>query len=152
MDLLSRWHSRLDSLRRVAFDSNAFIYFLETRQPYAPYIAAAINRLQAGSLTGIVSVVVEMEVFVKPLREGNLGVQYDAELFLRNCPNLAIRVVDRIVARRAADVRARTRFAPLDSIIVATALEERCDAIIGNDSRIASRQTGLPYLYLDDYL
>ena len=38
------------------------------------------------------------------------------------------------------------------AIIVATALEERCDAIIGNDSIIASRLTGIPYLYLDDYV
>ena len=74
------------------------------------------------------------------------------EIFLRQAPNLAVRSVDRVIARRAAHVRAQTRLSPMDAIIVATALEERCDAIIGNDSIIASRSIGIPYLYLDDHI
>ena len=41
---------------------------------------------------------------------------------------------------------------PMDAIIVATAVEERCDAIIGNDSMMAARTTDIPYLYLNDYV
>ena len=39
-----------------------------------------------------------------------------------------------------------------DALIVATAIEERCDVIIGNDSRIARQNTGIPYLYLENYV
>ena len=102
--VVAQWENQISSLRRVAFDTNALIYFDK------------------------------------------------AEIFFRDTHNLAIRAVDRVIARRAAEVRARTRLEPLDSIIVATALEERCDAIIGNDSIIASRPTGIPYIYLDDYV
>lgn len=108
--------------------------------------------MESSQAIGFISTVVEMELLVKPIREGDNIARDKAELFLRGTHNLAVRAMDRIVARRAANLRARTRLASLDAIIVATALEERCDAIIGNDSYIASRPTGIPYLYLDDYV
>ena len=150
--MVAQWENQISSLRRVAFDTNALIYFLEAIEPYEPYIARAVANLEAGQTLGFVSSVVEMELLVKPIREGNAGARDKAEIFFRGTHNLAIRAVDRVIARRAAEVRARTRLEPLDSIIVATALEERCDAIIGNDSMIASRPTGIPYIYLDDYV
>lgn len=61
------------------------------------------------------------------------------ETFLQRLSGLTVRPVDRNIARQAADVYAGTRLAPLGSIIVATGLEERCNAIIGNDAMIASR-------------
>ena len=39
-----------------------------------------------------------------------------------------------------------------DAIIIATALQARCDALIGNDARMARHTFGLPYLYLDGYI
>ena len=139
-------------MRRVAFDSNAVIYFIDAREPYAPYVAQVIASMVNSRTVGFISSIVEMEILVKPIRERNTTVRDKIETFLRETPNLTVRPVDRVVARRAADVRARTHLTPLDAIIVATALEDRCDAIIGNDSVIASQTTGIPYLYLDDYL
>jgi predicted nucleic acid-binding protein len=108
--------------------------------------------IERAVLRGVVSTVVELEVLVKPLRERNVAAWNQAERLFQGTPNLAVRVVDRSVAYRAADVRARTGLSVPDAIIVATALEERCDALIGNDARIASRDTGVSYLYLDDYV
>lgn len=104
--MTTRWTDQFTSLRRIDFDSNALIYHLEGREPYAGYVA---------------------EAFVT------------VETFLRRLSGLTVRPVDRNIARRAADVYAGTRLASLDSIIVPTGLEERCDAIIGNDAMIASR-------------
>lgn len=146
------WENHIRSLRRIGFDSNALIYFLEGRQPYYEYVAQVVAMLERGQARGYVSTIVEMELLVKPMREGDTVSLDRIELFLRGQINLFIRPVDRIVARRAADMRARTRLSPPDAIIVATALEERCDAIIGNDSIIASRATNIPYIYLDDYI
>ena len=150
--MADRWESPISALRRVAFDSNAVIYFVEAREPYATYVARVIASMESGHTVGSISSIVEMEILVKPKRDQATKAQDKAETFLRETPNLTVRPVDRVVARRAADVRARTRLAPLDAIIVATALEDRCDAIIGNDSVIASQTTGILYLYLDDYL
>ena len=146
------WDSHISSVRRIGFDSNALIYFLEGQQPYYKYVAQAVAMLEDGRARGNVSTIVEMELLVKPMRDKDTAGLDRVELFLRGQTNLTIRPVDRIVARRAAHMRANIRLSPPDAIIVATALEERCDAIIGNDSVIASRATGIPYLYLDDYI
>lgn len=146
------WMNQLAPLRRIGFDSNALIYLLESRQPCASYVAQAIAMMESGQTMGFISTVVEMELLVRPLRQQDMAGRDRVETFLRQLRNLFVRPVDRIVARRAAEVRARTHLAPLDSIIVATGLEEQCDAIVGNDSLIASRPTGIPYLYLDDYI
>lgn len=110
--MVTQWENQLSSLRRVAFDTNALIYFLEDIGPYAPYVAQAVASVEAGQALGLVSSVVEMELLVKPIREGNAGALDKAEIFFRDTHNLAIRAVDRVIARRAAEVRAHTRLGP----------------------------------------
>jgi predicted nucleic acid-binding protein len=73
-------------------------------------------------------------------------------VFFRESPNLVIRSLDRVVARRAALVRAESRLQLPDAIIVATALEEGCDAMVGNNASMAQRGMGIPYLYLGNYI
>ena len=150
--MTNAWTNQLAPLRRIAFDSNALIYFLENKLPYVSYVAQAVSMMDSGQAIGVMSAVAEMELLVKPMREQNTVSLARIEVFLQQQHNLVVRSVDRIVAKRAAEIRARTRLAPMDSIIVATALEERCEVIIGNDSVIASRTLGIPYLYLDDYI
>ena len=150
----SLWKSRTSSLRKVAFDTNALIYYLERTEPYFEHVAMVITLMEAGQIAGVISTVAEMELLVKPMRDRDAAARDKAEAFLRGTPNLAVQLVDRVVARRAADVRARTSLPAVDSIIVATALEQRCEAIIGNDAAIASRAdyVGIRYLYLGDYV
>ncbi len=65
--------------------------------------------------------------------------------------------VDRAIARRAASLRAmakRSGRAPLklpDAMIVATALDTRCELIVGNDKEWKKLE-GLPFLFLDDII
>ena len=150
--MVIRWEADLSDLSRVAFDTNALVYLLNGREPYASYVAQTIGLMDGGELVGIISTVVEMELLVKPLRDRDVDMRDRAEFLLRTRPYLMVRSVDRLVARRAAAVRARSRLSAIDAIIVATALEEQCDAIIGNDSLIARRVTDIPYLYLGDYV
>ena len=93
-----------------------------------------------------------MEALVKPLHDNDAAAVDVLTLFMNRTPNLKVRDVDRGVARRAADIRARTGLRAPDAIIAATAVEERCEALIGNDAELASRMFGLPYLYLGHYL
>ena len=146
------WSNRLASLARIGFDSNALIYALEGRPPYADLVAQALTMMQENKAVGFASTLVEMEMLVKPMRDKDTEALIRLELFLRHMPNLFFRPVNRSIARRAADLRARAAIPPVDAVITATAVEERCDAIIGNDSMLASRVIGIPYLYLDDYV
>ncbi len=149
--MTTRWQTQLAPLRRVAFDTNALIYVLEGVEPMASLVSEVLMRTNRGAMVGLLSTIVELELLVKPMRERDSAAIERIEFFLRTTPNLSVRSVDRMVARRAAEVRARTGISPPDAIIVATALEERCDVIIGNDYAVASRMTGIPYVCLDDY-
>ena len=40
---------------------------------------------------------------------------------------------------------------PADSVVAATSIEERCDALIGNDALLTRRLTDIEYLYLGEY-
>ena len=103
-------------------------------------------------MVGTVSTVVEAEVLVKPLRERDQLAAEKAALFFRYAPNLVVRSFDRTIARRAALARARSLLPLPDAIIVATALGERCDVLIGNDASMARHSFGVPFLYLEDYV
>ena len=149
---MERWRDDLASLRRVCFDSNALIYAVEERQPYASLVNEVLRMLQAGEAEGFMSTLVEMELLVKPMQDRDSAAINRIEVFLRETPNLFSRPVDRLIARRTADVRARTKLRTVDAVIAATAVEEGCDAIIGNDSEFARLVVGVPYLYLDDYV
>jgi predicted nucleic acid-binding protein len=108
--------------------------------------------MERGLMMGSVSTVVEAEVMVKPLRNRDWLALDRLELFFGNSPNLIVKSFDRTIARRAALVRASSRLALPDAIIVATALEDRCEALIGNDSSMSQQTLGLPYLHLNDYI
>lgn len=149
--MVQGWTDALSRIRRVAFDSNALIYFVEHRPPYDEYVAAAIRRIQGGRAIGIVSVVVEMELLVKPLEQRDEDVLDEIDILFRTIPNLIVRPVSREVSWRAAELRAVSRLGPMDAIIAATAVADGCDAIIGNDSVFAARVQQIPYIYLGDY-
>lgn len=149
---VGRWLDDMSEFRQVGLDTNVIIYSLENVAPYQELTGQVLRLMDRGLIVGHVSTVVETEVLVKPMRDRNRRALETIELFFRNSPNLVIRSVDRTVARRAAAVRAASRLSLPDATIVATALEDRCDVLIGNDSSVARYASGIPYLYLNDYL
>ena len=108
--------------------------------------------MERGILQGVASTVVEAEALVKPIRNRDRLAIDKIEIFFRNLPNLLVKPVDSGLARTAARVRADNRLTLFDAVIVATALEQGCDAIIGNDRLMGQRVTGIPYVYLENYL
>ena len=147
-----RWLVDLRAHRRVALDTNVVIYALEGVEPYGVLAQHLFRMMERGFTLATVSTVVEAETLVKPLRDRNRLALERIELFFRNSPNLRFRSLDRTIARRAARVRATSRLALPDAIVVATALEEGCDALIGNDAAMVQHTFGLPYLYMADYV
>lgn len=149
---MTSWPERLSSLRRIALDTNVIIYKLENATRYSQLVEPVFGLLNRGRIAIILSRVVEMEALVRPLRDNDRAAVDVLTLLFARTPNLRVRDVDQAIAHRAADVRAITRLRAPDAIIAATALEERCEALIGNDKIMASRLRGIPYLYLDDYI
>ncbi len=147
-----RWLDELRTCRQVGLDTNVLIYLLDDVQPYRELAGQVLHMMDRGLMVGCISTIVEAEMLVRPIRDRNHRAQETIELFLRNSPNLVLRGVDRAVAKRAAEVRAASRLRLPDAIVVATAIEERCDVLIGNDRAMSRGLPGIQYLHLDNYV
>jgi len=147
-----RWLDELRTCRQVGLDTNVLIYLLDDVQPYRELAGQVLHMMDRGLMVGCISTIVEAEMLVRPIRDRNHRAQETIELFLRNSPNLVLRGVDRAVAKRAAEVRAASRLRLPDAIVVATAIEERCDVLIGNDRAMSRGLPGIQYLHLDNFV
>ena len=107
------------------------------------------RRVQHGELSVIVSAITEAELLVRPERDGNEAARERIEDLLSET-GIYVVGVDRKVARRAAAIRAQTRIKLPDAIIVATALETDCEAIVGNDGKWSKKDVEIPFIRLDD--
>jgi predicted nucleic acid-binding protein len=139
----------LSGVTRLGIDSAPLIYLVETHPRYDSLVVEVFRQIDVKRFEGITSLVSLGEVLVQPLRDGDTALcrQYRALLF--DTPGLHTFAIDRIAAERAADLRARYGFRLPDALQVAVAIEERCEAFLTNDRRLA-RVTELRVLVLDD--
>ncbi len=130
-------------------DTNALIYFLDGEEPYFGALVPVFRRVQNQELRVIVSVITEAELLVRPERDDNEEARERiADLLSED--GIEVVPVERRIARRAAALRGRTRLKLADAIIVATAIETGCDAIVGNDGEWATKSIDFPFVRLDD--
>ncbi|HEX5139803.1 MAG TPA: PIN domain-containing protein [Dehalococcoidia bacterium] len=130
-------------------DTNAFIYFLGGEEPYFSILKPVFRRVQGGELSFIVSVITEAELLVRPERqEDELARERIADLLSED--GIYVVSVDRRIARRAAVLRGRSGLKLADAIIVATAIETGCDAVVSNDGEWGKKQIDIPFVGLDD--
>ena len=108
-----------------------------------------LSQVYHGHKAGIVSVISELEVLVRPLREGT-WLDIERARVLLDAPNLQVIDLDRRTTRMAAEIRAQTGLNLADAAIVATAVATGCDVVVGNDARCAERVREVPYLLLDE--
>jgi len=102
-----------------------------------------------GNKSAVLSVVVEAELLVYPLRHSGVEL-LDLIQALITHPSITIVDVDRQIARYAASVRANYNLTLMDSIVVSTAVLSECDVLVGNDKACAQRVTEIPYIYLEE--
>jgi predicted nucleic acid-binding protein len=105
--------------------------------------------VQAGELSVIVSVITEAELLVRPERDDNEAAKERIGDLLSE-DGIYVIPVDRRIARRAAALRGRGRFKLADAIIIATAAETGCDAIVSNDGEWSKKVLDIPFVRLDD--
>jgi predicted nucleic acid-binding protein len=108
------------------------------------------RRIQSGEAGLMVSVVTESELLVRPERDRDeAAIERIGDLLSED--GIYVVNVDRRIGRRAARLRAENRSALPDAIIVATAIETGCDAIVTNDGNWR-RVTDIPVVILDEVL
>jgi len=133
----------------ICFDTSALIYLVERINPYFPWLEKLFQDIESGDRLAMVSVVTEAEARVQPLRISDLGMlrKFEATLAHRH---VSVAAVDRDIARLAGSVRADLNLGLPDAIIVATAMAQGCDALVGNDRDCARRVKAIPYVYLEE--
>lgn len=137
--------------QQVGLDTAVFIYHIEGSARYSATAEAIFRDLAIGSFRGVTSILTLMELVVKPLQLGEVGVADDYESLLADYPNLTIADLDRQTVRRAAELRAKHRLRPIDTLQVAACLEHGATVFVTND-RDFRRVTEIQVLLLEDFV
>jgi predicted nucleic acid-binding protein len=140
---------------RAFIDSSTCIANFSTTEhahPLARHLFARV-RDHADPLVAYISVVSCMEMLIRPIRGGAAELE-TVTGFLREFPNLHLSDLDLSTALQAANIRALTRLAPPDALLIGTAMMAGCEVIISNDDRWSRRLTPLypqfRWVYLGD--
>jgi hypothetical protein len=130
-------------------------------------VAEIFHRAAQGQLEIVLSAIVQLELLAGPVAQGDFSGIEEVLKLTQEHPNVLMRDIDRPVVFSAAWIKAWAKLDTGDALIIADAVLERCDLIIGNDQRwkrldpLQGRQVlahgpdvlRLPrYLHLDDYL
>jgi predicted nucleic acid-binding protein len=137
--------------RRIALDTNVFIYQLERNARYLSLTNHIFSWLDLQDSEGVASTLTMTELLVQPLREGD---ETKADLYyglLSRHPNLEWVAPDLEVAIRAARYRARHGLKTVDAIHAATAVHASATGLITNDAALV-RVDDLDVLILESLL
>ena len=134
----------------IYIDASSLIYSVERVEPYRTLLEPMWQEVQDGNVTIVSSPLLVLEALVKPLRDGNVGIETQyRELFASN----AVRLLDASyqVFEEAASIRAETGLRTPDAIHAATALLAECTLFVTNDTDFRG-VLRLPIVVLDDLL
>lgn len=137
--------------KRVGLDTPVFISHIEGTTRFAGPAGVALDELADRAFAGVTSGLTLMEIAVRPLQVGRPDIAEEYEVLLANYPHLAVAAIERPIARRAAELRARHRLRPADALQVAACLEHGATAFLTNDRELR-RLTELQLLLLEDFV
>jgi uncharacterized protein len=120
----------------IYLDSNIVIYFVECNPAWIAKVSARLAAASAASDTFAISDLTRMECLVGPLRAGNATVYADYMAFFARA-DVQVMSLTATVCDRAARIRALHRFGALDSLHLATAVENGCGRFLTNDAQLA---------------
>lgn len=121
---------------RVYFDSNIFIYAMETDGDAGILPRRWLMHVEHGRVHAVTSELTMAEVLPHPLAAGDTKAVDAYHRLLRQRPALTVSPVDRIVILKASDLRARSKVSLPDALHVATAIAAGCMNFLTEDERL----------------
>ena len=119
--------------RLVALDTSVWIYHFGGSAAYGRAADSVLEAVAQGSVRGVASELVLLELLVAPLTRGAQDAADEIELTLLHFPNLHLAPITRLVLVRAAEIRARYKLRAPDAIMLATAVEAGATLAVTND-------------------
>ena len=121
----------------VYLDSSVVIPLVQSTTGQKPRLGSHLSELAGDDPVHVVSDLVRLECWVKPLADENESLLRDFEAFFA-LPEVTCVGLTALVCRRVASVRAKWRYRTPDALHLAAAIEAGCDRFATADKRLAS--------------
>ena len=147
------FQKQLKRFKRIAVDSAPLIYHLEDTLPYSELTEDLFHHIALGATEVLVSTISAGELLVKPFMDADNDAVATFETFVLSIPSAQLIAPSYTIAKEAARLRARHRLRMPDALVLATASDMQCEALITNDlqfRRIPKLQVEI--VALEDYL
>ncbi len=149
----ARFATELGKLNKVGLDTSILIYHLEDIEPFADLTEIAFSTIAEGLPRAVLSMISVTELLVQPFarREENRITIF--ERFILSLPNTDLVAPTFTITKEAARLRAKYAIRTPDALLISTALCEKAEAFLTNNSRLRSLKVeGISILVLDDFL
>jgi predicted nucleic acid-binding protein len=148
-----RFATELRRLKKIGLDTSILIYHLEDIDPYADLTEVAFSAIAEGLPKAVVSTISITELLVQPFAKGEEDRITIFEQFILSLPNTDLIALTYGIAKEAARLRAKYAIRTPDALLISTAISEKAEAFLTNDSRLRSlKAEGVSILVLDDFL
>jgi predicted nucleic acid-binding protein len=148
---LTQLGSFLRRHRRIAIDTNVFIYQLEANPRYVTLTDQVFEWLERPGHSAVTSTVTMTELLVLPYRKSNEQQVDELYALLSTYPNLDWIVPSLEIADTAARVRGMHGLRTPDALQAATAVHSQATALVTNDA-VFERVNEFETLVLDHLL
>jgi len=122
--------------RKLFLDTAPLVYYLDKDERYAWKVKDFFSNTLNNGKNMCTSVITATEYLTYPYRNGNLGKVAAFFAFMANA-KIDMFPIDIAIAERAAQIRANyPYFKTMDSLQLAAALLNNCDAFLTNDKQL----------------
>ena len=139
----------LSDVDLLGVDTTPFIYYTENRPIYFDKMQAIFQQVNQGRFEVLCSVITPSETLNKPIKANDHILINVYNSLFENTSGVTLISVNKNIARRAAELRAKYNLKTPDALHVATALETHCQAFLTNDMGL-KRITEIQILVLDE--
>ncbi|MBI1282419.1 MAG: PIN domain-containing protein [Anaerolineaceae bacterium] len=133
----------------LSVETAPFIYYTESRPIYFDKVSAIFPRMSQGQFEILCSVITLSETLNKPIEANDQMLISAYNSLFDDTYGLTLVSVNKNIARKAAELRAKYGLKTPDAIHMATALETHCQAFLTNDMGL-KRVTEIQVLVLDE--
>jgi predicted nucleic acid-binding protein len=134
-DARDRLTADVSAFGRVAFDTNACIFFLRRTEPLDALVRAILDLVVAGRITVEISGIAQCEMLVPAYRYDDRALRLAVLSLTERTPGIELAPVTRDVLFAAAHLRSTKQYKLPDALVIATAAVGHCGAIVGSDEQ-----------------
>ena len=136
----------------ILLDSNIFIYHLTSHPTFGQKAKMLLTSIEKGEHQAIASFITYAEILTLPAKEKKEDLIRKYSELLLHFPHLRFCPVTENIAHRAAMLRGQhTSLKLMDTIILATAIEENAETLVTEDKILRIKNLPLQVLSLNEF-